>query len=162
VEDLIRYLEEIVEPTIADFERNPTSVRHAFLACVATCHAVDYLAHARSPANLRHKLKKASWEFELVDEVAHAFKHVVSGARGKPRIRAKSVVRQEGGLLPDTHLRRGFDVPRVTIAGYPKIDLLGYVKTAAQFIREHGSGAPAIHGAPSAPRSHRQPGAGGH
>jgi hypothetical protein len=44
VQDLIRYLKDIVEPTIKDFEKNPSSVRHAFLACVATFHAVDYLA----------------------------------------------------------------------------------------------------------------------
>jgi hypothetical protein len=38
-----RYLDDIVEPTITDFENNPTSVRHAFLACVATFHTVDYI-----------------------------------------------------------------------------------------------------------------------
>jgi hypothetical protein len=31
MQDLIRYLKGIVEPTIKDFEQNPTSVRHAFL-----------------------------------------------------------------------------------------------------------------------------------
>jgi hypothetical protein len=41
MEDLRRYLEEIVEPTVKDFAEHPASVRHAFLACVATYHAVD-------------------------------------------------------------------------------------------------------------------------
>jgi len=44
VEDLERYLGEVVEPTIKDLEANRTSVRHAFLACVVTFHAVDDLA----------------------------------------------------------------------------------------------------------------------
>jgi hypothetical protein len=41
VEDYMRYLEEIVEPTVKEFEENPTSVRRAFLACVAVFHAVE-------------------------------------------------------------------------------------------------------------------------
>jgi hypothetical protein len=34
MEDLERYLKEMVQPTVDDFEANPTSRRHAFLACV--------------------------------------------------------------------------------------------------------------------------------
>src|SRR5689334_10244272 len=45
MEDLEHYLAAFVRPTIADFERNPTSLRHAFIACVVTFHSVDYLAH---------------------------------------------------------------------------------------------------------------------
>jgi hypothetical protein len=44
-DDLKRYLEEIVEPTVKDFEEHPTSVRHTFLACVAVFHGVDYVAY---------------------------------------------------------------------------------------------------------------------
>jgi hypothetical protein len=44
MEELTKYLDEIAEPTVAEFEKNPTSVRHAFLACVALFHTVDYLA----------------------------------------------------------------------------------------------------------------------
>src|SRR5712691_4497483 len=50
MEDLRQYLNDFVEPTIADFENNPASVRHAFLACVVTFHSADYLAHPRRPA----------------------------------------------------------------------------------------------------------------
>jgi len=32
--EIERYFEQIVDPTIAGFEANPTSVRHAFLAAV--------------------------------------------------------------------------------------------------------------------------------
>ncbi len=45
MEDLERYLKTVVDPTIDDFKKNPASVRHAFLACVATFHAIDYLAY---------------------------------------------------------------------------------------------------------------------
>jgi hypothetical protein len=47
MEDLERYLKDIVEPTIKDFKDNPASVRHAFLACVATFHAIDYQTYPR-------------------------------------------------------------------------------------------------------------------
>ncbi len=40
--DIDRYFEQIVDPTIKDFEANPTSVRHAFLAAVAVFHTIDY------------------------------------------------------------------------------------------------------------------------
>jgi hypothetical protein len=55
MEDLARYLDEIVDPTVSDFERNPTSVWHAFLAGVAVFHSVDYLAYPVPPGNLRKK-----------------------------------------------------------------------------------------------------------
>ena len=55
MQDLELYLCDFVEPTIAEFEKNPASVRHAFVACVVTFHAVDYLAHPKKPAPLRQK-----------------------------------------------------------------------------------------------------------
>jgi hypothetical protein len=45
MEDLESYLDAIAEPTIKDFEDNPTSVRHAFLACVEVFHGIDYSAY---------------------------------------------------------------------------------------------------------------------
>ena len=76
--ELIRYLDLIVEPTFADFSSNPTSVRHAFLACVATYHAIDRVTYPKKPGNLRNKWRKESLEFAIVDMVAHHFKHVKS------------------------------------------------------------------------------------
>jgi hypothetical protein len=101
MEDLVRYyLDEIVEPTIAEFERNPTSVRHAFLACVATYHSLDYLTYdeikRKTPkgevGNLRHLFGKESADFKLVDDVAHAFKHVVAGNPNNSSLRADEVI----------------------------------------------------------------------
>jgi hypothetical protein len=68
---------EIVEPTISDFEANPTSVRHAFLACVVTFHSIDYVP--KKSANRRKLFRKESPEFATVDRIAHAFKHVETG-----------------------------------------------------------------------------------
>jgi len=76
MEDFLGYLNEIVEPTIKDFENNPTSTRHAFLACVTTFHAIDYLTYSKRPAHMRQKLRNRSQDFAIVDRVAHAFKHV--------------------------------------------------------------------------------------
>src|SRR5262249_27877319 len=79
VMDLNQYLDEIVEPTIAEFVENPTSRSHAFLACVTTFHAIDYLAasgNTPNTGNLRQRFREESGEFAVVDRVAHAFKHV--------------------------------------------------------------------------------------
>jgi hypothetical protein len=64
-----RYFKQIVEPTIADFEANPTSVRHAFLAALAVFHSIDYLAPGRS-AGLRTAFRKQSADFAIVDRIA--------------------------------------------------------------------------------------------
>jgi hypothetical protein len=60
MEDFVRYLEEIVEPTIADFEQNARSVRHAFLACVTVFHAVDYLAFPGTSRGTREDFSPSS------------------------------------------------------------------------------------------------------
>lgn len=74
MDDLISYLEQIAEPTLADFKSNPTSERHAFLACVATYHAIDRLTNR--PGNTRKKWRDQSLAFLIVDMVAHHLKHV--------------------------------------------------------------------------------------
>jgi hypothetical protein len=71
-----RFLAEIVDPTIRDFESNPASVRHAFLACLTTFHALDRFEGKR---NLRKSFRDELPEFAVVDRVAHAFKHVGTG-----------------------------------------------------------------------------------
>src|SRR5450631_1504293 len=77
--DANRYMTGIVEPTIRDFEVNPTSVRHAFLACVVTFHSIDYLTHPKPQASRRKLFREKSPEFAMVDRIAHAFKHVQTG-----------------------------------------------------------------------------------
>jgi hypothetical protein len=79
MKSLARYLELIVDPTLEDFTKNPTSLRHAFLACVAIFHAIDRASEEKgiSRGNLRREWGKTA-EFKIVDIVAHHFKHVVS------------------------------------------------------------------------------------
>jgi len=78
VDELARYLEHFVDPTFEDFKKNPLSMRHAFLACVATYHAIDRAAYPKTSANLRRDWRRESLEFRIVDIVAHHFKHVRS------------------------------------------------------------------------------------
>jgi hypothetical protein len=85
-----RYLEVIVVPTYNDFYSNPSSVRHAYLACVAIFHAVDRVAEERGarPATIRQAWRKESIEFGLIDVIAHHFKHVQSSDEKIPPARA--------------------------------------------------------------------------
>jgi len=76
---LSRYIDSIVEPTFEDFQRNPHSQRHAFLACVTVAHSVDRLAGEKvKAATLRQQWKRESFAFLVADMVAHKFKHVLS------------------------------------------------------------------------------------
>jgi hypothetical protein len=136
MEDLRRYLEECVEPTIADFEKNPASVRLAFLACVATFHCVDYLAHPRSPRRMRQKWQRASKAFKTVDDVAHAFKHVKSGNPAKPNLKAKEVASRQGAFQIGAFQADAFDVGAVTLENDTSVNILATVKEAAAFVRD--------------------------
>lgn len=76
MDEIVQYLELIVEPTFADFKANPRSIRHAYLACVATYHAIDRAALPDKPGNLKRKWREQSLEFVIVDMMAHHLKHV--------------------------------------------------------------------------------------
>ena len=138
MEDLARYLDKIVEPTIRDFAANPTSVRHAFIACVVTFHAVDYLAHPRKSRSLRQLFCEQSSDFETIDHVAHAFKHVMTGPREKPILVAAAVISRPparaGELVPGLS-RVGDPDGGVTLANNREADLLGALRRAAAFLR---------------------------
>ena len=77
---LARYLEIIVDPTWDDFHTHRDSVRHAFLACVAIYHSVDRFAeeNGKKARHFRRLWGKENMEFQLVDIIAHHFKHVLS------------------------------------------------------------------------------------
>lgn len=135
--DLEQYLSEIVDPTLKDFEANATSRRHAFLACVATCHAVDYLAYPKAPQTLRTQFSKESRAFEIVNDVGQAFKHVVRGERGDPRMRQSEVISRP----PDYWGVAAWDVSRwddvvggVTLDSDRTVDLLEVVREAVRFL----------------------------
>lgn len=82
MDNLTEYLNQIVDPTFADFQQNPASGRYAYLACVTTFHAIDRVA--RKPGNLRKRWRNLSVEFLIVDMVAHHFKHVQSDFEKSP------------------------------------------------------------------------------
>jgi len=81
---LLRYLKLIVEPTVKEFARNPTSIRHAYLACVATYHAVDRVSYPNPGSVVAQKWREKSQAFALIEIVALDFKHVRS-YRNKPQ-----------------------------------------------------------------------------
>jgi hypothetical protein len=130
MEDLRIYLQEFVEPTIAEFERDPSSVRLAFIACVVTFHSVDYLAHPRKSAALRETWNRTSDAFKMVDQIAHAFKHVK--ARKRDTVLNASEVVAVGSF--SRGFSPGFDLARVTLESDPTVDVLTTVKEAAAFI----------------------------
>jgi hypothetical protein len=148
MEGMLRYLDEIVEPTVKDFEEHPTSRRHAFLACVATFHAVDYLAYPKRSTTLRQKFGKRSPEFRIVDQVAHAFKHVVSGNPANPHLKMGDVVPRPpafAGVMVAGLSVLGDTRGGVTVYGKHSVDLLWILKRAINFLR-----SPAVVEAPFA------------
>jgi hypothetical protein len=94
MDDARRYLNDIVEPTIKDFEDNRTSVRHAVVACIVAFHTVDYIGRAigKFPAHLRQVFRNESGDFGVVDDVAHAVKHVSVGPRENPDLKAVEII----------------------------------------------------------------------
>jgi hypothetical protein len=135
-----RYFELIVDPTIADFEAHPTSIRHAFLASVAVFHSIDYLfenSHAK-----RGELCRQSPDFANVDRIAHAFKHVETGNendRFRPPLTAEGVISRPpfyynvSGAFGLSRWNDG--VGGVTLDNDRVQDVLSIVKGAAAFIR---------------------------
>jgi len=143
VEDLRGYLEKIVEPTVKDFADHPTSVRHAFLACVATYHAVDYMEHPRKARTLRQKWGRQSEAFGRVDEVAQAFKHVISRCR-RPNLSARAVISRPPAFVGVAQC--GISIPgdkagAVTFQEDRTVNLLGTVHEAVAFLRTQIVGA---------------------
>jgi hypothetical protein len=139
MEDLDRYLNEIVDPTVAEFEQHPASVRHAFITCVVVFHAVDYRAHPELSRGLRQKYRKKSEAFAIVDMVAHAFKHVQTERRDAPKLRAASIISRPPAVFGAMEM--GFSIlgdvtGAVTIRSDTSLNLLEVVKTAVLFLRE--------------------------
>ena len=137
--DAKSYMEEIVDPTIADFRDHPASRRHAFLACVATFHCINYIV-PRSQ-NLRDQFRKENSNFAIVDRVAHAFKHVSSGDPRSPQnlpLHVASVFQRPpclAGVAQAGLSRLGDTKGSVEIWNEQGSDLLSVVTRAAEFLR---------------------------
>lgn len=144
MKDAQTYFEEIVIPTINDFEQEPTSVRRAFLASVALFHTVDYLAAQSgfpNKGNLRKQLRAESPDFAIVDRVAHAFKHLQTGDEMSPDnkpLNVKAVIRIPPAFFDEAIIGQSyFDDERggVEILNECGKDLLVVAKSAAEFLR---------------------------
>jgi hypothetical protein len=139
------YMTEMVDPTVAEFEAEPTNRRRAFLACVATYHGIDYLVSPGNPAALREQFRRESDAFALIDRVAHALKHTAAGHSLTPNNQPLSV----GNVIPRPPAFFGIavlDLSRwddpvggVTIDGDRKIDLLLATKEAVAFLRKQAA-----------------------
>lgn len=131
------YFQHLVEPTIKDFEANPTSVRHAFLACVATFHTVDYLSAPKRPGNLRKTIGDACPSFAFIDRIAHGFKHVSSGPN-EGDVKATDVISRPPATwdIGQWDLSRWDDsVGGVTLATDTASDLLDELTNAAAYLK---------------------------
>ena len=56
------YMAEMVDPTIADFEADPTNRRRAFLACVATFQVSTIWFQGRANAGRYESSPDRSWK----------------------------------------------------------------------------------------------------
>jgi len=145
------YFDEIVAPTIADFETNFTSRRHAYLACAALVHTLDYIAFADGKPRskrvgvLRQQFAK-NRHFLIVDRVAHAFKHVHSDGQTSIRnggdkvtgldVGHMMVIPRESNWSPTETIRRLNMIPVSVMTADGPVDLLATLHEAAAFIRE--------------------------
>jgi hypothetical protein len=146
--DLDEYLNEIVEPAIAEFAENPTSRRRAFLACVTTFHAVDYLAPpggTLKKSELQQRFRRESHEFAVVERIANAFKHVKTGHPNDPAnqpLTSRQVSPRppaQWGVAVWGLSRWDDPVGGVTLDEQPGVDLLVIAKAAARFIQAQHS-----------------------
>jgi hypothetical protein len=141
--EIERYFEQIVDPTIADFEANPTSVRHAFVAAVVVFHVIDYLPRKTvSSSSLRDRFRKECSDFAVVDRIAHAFKHVETGHPDNPQNRPLSA----DGVIPRPPMyynvsgayglsRWNDPIGGITLDGDRQLDVLSVIKAAIEFLR---------------------------
>ena len=78
------YMRRIVEPTIDEMAANRASMRHAIIACLATFHALDYLAGSRRRAVVRGEFRRLSPAFAAIDRIAHGAGRNSPGDRRAP------------------------------------------------------------------------------
>lgn len=144
MEDLERYLLEIVEPTVDDFRNKPSSVRIGFLTCVAIDHSVDYLAypgdrslwdgkeHRDKRARLRKQFREENEQFRRASEAANAFKHVkTTSQRGLEAVEVFERPPAMAGRMMAGLSMAGDTTGAVVVDGY---DLLGVVTEALRFL----------------------------
>ena len=132
---LQRYLRDTVEPTFLDFQHSPHSARLAYQACVAVYHAVDRVTYPKKPGNLSSKWRKKSFEFRIVDMIAHKYKHVVSDDEKEPiekgKLRLSALVFGKG--LLETY---GFNTTALGEGGIDLHNLYFIIRDAIKFLHQ--------------------------
>ena len=133
--DAKQYADEIVDPTIAEFENEPRSRRRAFLACVATFHLIDYVGKQRLK-----DFRRECRAFVAVERYAHALKHTKTGHRNSPvqPLTAGQVYERPPAICGQMECGLslvGDATGGVSVAGEDVPDLLYDVKKAAAFLR---------------------------
>ena len=135
--DVQSYVRQIVEPTISEYAKEPTSIRQAFLSCVVTYHIIDYLTYPKKPGARRQKFRQSSEAFAIVDRVAHAFKHVRTGETGAQQNQPLT----SGDVISAPPFTVGMPVGlplRLETVALPHegvFDLLSTVRLALEFLR---------------------------
>jgi hypothetical protein len=132
--DLEYYKFNFIAPVIEDFKENPTSIRHAFIACVTTSHGVDYLTWPERPSKMRQMFRRQCKAFEIVDEVCHAFKHVGTSRRPGQGTQMLDVIFDEinyEGLSSDTS-------GKITLTNDRGLNLLETVNEALAYMMDEG------------------------
>ena len=112
MDDLSTYLRHIVDPTFEDWNRNPYSTRHAFLACLVVHHAIDRAAYPKSRGNMLKAWRKECLEFAVIEVVANQFKHVKAdeGPSQKGRLPLSFVVFGLNDVEKNASLEDGYQL----------------------------------------------------
>jgi hypothetical protein len=135
---LQQYIDYIVEPTFKEFEHNPKSMRHAYLACVVAYHAIDRAAYPKRPGALKKIWRSQSFEFVIVDMIAHKFKHIISDDEKAPiptgHIPLRSLVFGRGTLNPAL-----FNTQPYGVTGIDLYNLSFVVRDLIKFLRQQAA-----------------------
>jgi hypothetical protein len=147
------YVTNIVEPTIDEFEAEPTSVRRAYQACVVTWHFADCVREATSLElrKIRDDLESSCATFYMIGALANLSKHFrLDPRRNRVLISDSDVHVGPGAAFSDgTYWSDGTswadspDVVRATKGGHP-VDVLHCLHSARDAIHQFLSSNPSL------------------
>jgi hypothetical protein len=139
------YMTGFVDPTIAEFEAEPNSVRRAYLACVVTWHFADCVKEATSLElqKVREDLEAKCGTFNMIGALANLSKHFrLDPRRNRVLIDSSDIhvgpaaAFTDGSYWSDgTAWMDSPDVVRATKGGQP-VDVLHCVHRARDAIRQ--------------------------
>jgi hypothetical protein len=147
------YVTSIVDPTIAEFEAEPTSVRRAYQACAATWHFADCVKEATSLElhKIRADLEAKCGTFNMIGDLANLSKHFRLDPRRNRVLITLSDIHvgpaaafTDGSYWSDgTAWTDSPDVVRAAKGGQP-VDVLHCVRLARAAIRQFLCSIPSL------------------